>query len=452
MLCVPSSLNELLLLFAPCFSRPTFQTFRAMVVGEISQTSLRTVCGMLVGARLSGVWHHARAHRFFSAARWSVDELGLRVADLIVERLLEPGAPLVVPIDDTLAKRRGRKVHACFWHHDATANSNKGSVAWGNNWVTAGINVKLPFLKRTVCLLVLSRLWLPRRKEIPKRKPDPERPSKPRLARELLCLLAKRFPARTIHSVGDAAYASGAFAGLPANVTMTSRLRADAALHRLAPPRPPVGQRQRGRPPKKGAQLPKPPQIAADPATQWVKTTVTRYGKTEQIMTHAFQCLWYDAFAQQPVQVVLIQDSTKPSGYELALISTDLDASAAQLIERYSERWPTEVAYEEGKELAGVGDARNRAPKAVERTVPFQFLCMTLAIIWYALSGHNPSDVAEHRARSPWYLTKTTPSFADMLAKLRRVIIAAQYHPGRGCNPQPEEIAQVQQAWAAAGL
>ena len=452
MLCVPSSLNELLLLFAPCFSRPTFETFRAMVVGQVSQTSLRTVCGMLVGARLSGVWHHARAHRFFSSAEWSVDELGLRVAELIVSRLVGAQESLVVPVDDTLVKRRGRKVFGCFWHHDATANSNKGSLAWGNNWVTAGINVKLPFLERTVCLLVLSRLWRPRRKEIPKHKPDPERPSKPRSAREMLCLLAKRFPARKIHGVGDAAYANGAFAGLPENVTMTSRLRSDAALHRLAAPRPPTGQRKRGRPPKKGAQLPKLAQIAADPATEWVKTTVRRYGKTEQIMAHAFQCLWYEAFGSQPLQVALIQDTTKPSGYELALVSTDLDASAAQLIERYAERWPTEVAYEEGKELAGVGQARNRAEKAVQRTVPFQFLAMSLTIIWYALSGHHPDDVKERRERHPWYLTKTTPSFADMLAKLRRVIIASQFHPGRGCAPTPREITSVQQAWASAGL
>jgi hypothetical protein len=423
-----------------------------MVVGQISQTSLRTVCGMLVGCRLSRVWHHCRAHRFFSLADWSVDELGLKVAGLIVERLLAPAQPLVVPVDDTLAKRRGRKVFGCFWHHDATANSNKGSVAWGNNWVTAGINVKLPFLERTVCLLVLFRLWRPRRKETPKHKPDPERPSKPWLAREMLCLLAKRFPSRKIHGVGDAAYASGAFAGLPENVTMTSRLRSDAALQRLAPPRPPAGQRKRGRPPKKGVQLPKLAQIAADPATEWVKTTVRRYAKTEQVMVHAFSCLWYEAFGTQPVQVVLIQDTTKPSGYELALVSTDLQASAAQLIERYSERWPTEVAYEEGKELAGVGDARNRAEKAVQRTVPFQFLTMSLTIIWYALSGHHPDDINERRQRHPWYLTKTTPSFADMLAKLRRVIIARQFHPGRGSAPTPEEIASVQQAWAAAGL
>jgi DDE superfamily endonuclease len=453
MLCVPSSLNELLLLFAPCFSRPTFRTFCALVVGQVSQTRLRCVTGMLVGARLSGVWHHARAHRFFSAARWCVDELGLKVAEVIVERLLPADAPLVVPVDDSLLKRRGRRIFGCFWHHDATANSRRGTVAWGNNWVTAGICVKLPFLERTVCLPVLFRLWQPRRPEYARAdKPDPERPSKPRLAREIVCLLAKRFPDRMIHMVGDAAYASGAFADLPEEVTITSRLRADAALYEPAPPRPPKGQRKRGRPPKKGPRLPKLDQIAKDPATQWHKTTVRRYGKTEQVMLHAFRCLWYDAFGQQLVQVVIINDESKLQGYELALISTDLNATPAQIVERYSDRWPTEVAYEEAKEIFGVGDARNRAEKAVLRTVPFQLLAMDLTIIWYALHGHHPDDIAEHRQRSPWYLTKTSPSFADMLAKLRRVIIASQFHPGRGCTPTPGEITQVQQAWAAAGL
>jgi hypothetical protein len=64
---------------------------------------------MLVGARLSGVWHHARAHRFFSHARWSVDQLGLRIAVLIVERLTEPGAPVLVAVDDTLLHRPRRR-------------------------------------------------------------------------------------------------------------------------------------------------------------------------------------------------------------------------------------------------------------------------------------------------------------------------------------------------------
>jgi hypothetical protein len=449
---VPASLDALLSLFSYCFTQPTFQTFRAMVVGQISQTGQRTVCGMLAGARLASVWHHARAHRFFSHASWSADELGLRLAELLLTRLLAAGEALVVPIDDTLAKRRGRKVFGCFWHHDATANSRSGAVAWGNNWVTAGINVKPVFLERTVCVQVLFRLWRPKRKHIAKGKSDPERPSKPQLARELVLLLAARFPGRMIHAVGDAAYAASAFAALPANVTITSRLKSNATLHHLAPPRPPAGQRGRGRPPTKGAALPKLDQIAHDPATRWVATTVQRYGKTEDVMVHALTCLWYEVFATQPVQVVLIQDTARPSGYELALISTDQHATPAALIERYADRWPTEVTYEEGKEIFGIGQARNRAEKAVHRTVPFQFICMGLTIAWYALSGHHPDDVEAHRRRSPWYLTKRTPSFADMLAKLRRVIILAQFHPGTGSTPSPQQIAEVQQAWAAAGL
>jgi hypothetical protein len=85
---VPVSLDGLLSLFRPYFSQPSFQTFRAMVVGQVSQTGRRTVCGMLIGARLSGVWEHSRAHRFFSRARWQPDQLGVALAALIVERFL----------------------------------------------------------------------------------------------------------------------------------------------------------------------------------------------------------------------------------------------------------------------------------------------------------------------------------------------------------------------------
>ena len=60
MLCLPSSLNELLLLFATCFSRPTYRTFCALVVGQISQTRVRCVTGMLIGARLSRATADAR--------------------------------------------------------------------------------------------------------------------------------------------------------------------------------------------------------------------------------------------------------------------------------------------------------------------------------------------------------------------------------------------------------
>jgi hypothetical protein len=444
---VPVSLEGLLSLFAGCFTQPSFQTFRAMVLGQVAQTGRRTVCGMLVGARLSGVWEHSRAHRFFSRARWQPDRLGLALAVLIVERFVAGDAAVTVAVDDTLLQRWGRKVWGCFYHHDATANNEKAAVAWGNNWVVVGICIKLPFLERTVCLPVLFRLWRPRRPEYAKiDKPDPERPSKPVIARELVDLLIAGLSGRRIDLVGDAAYASEAWRGLdPRSVTVTSRLRANAAIYAPAPER--TG--KRGRPRKWGKRLGKLSEIALDPTTTWTKHTVRRYGKTETLMLHVIDCLWEPLGPDTPLRVILVQDPTKPAGYQLALITTDLDSSPAQIVERYCDRWAIEVCFEEAKHQAGVGDAENRTEKAVLRTVPFQFLAMSLTITWYALHGHHPDDIAEHRTLRPWYLSKTNPSFADMLAKLRRVIIADQYSPGRLRAPYQQKISVIQQTWAA---
>lgn len=166
---------------------------------------------------------------------------------------------------------------------------------------------------------------------------------------------------------------------------------------------------------------------------------------------HDRRCVWYGALLGQPVRLIMVAP-TEGEGFELALITTDLEATAAELVGRYADRWPIEVAFEEAKQIFGVGKARNRARRAVERTVPFQFLCMTLVVVWYALHGHDPDVVSEHRARAPWYRTKARPSFADMLVKLRRLMIAAQFRRGGGWTPEPAEIAQVQAAWAAAGV
>jgi hypothetical protein len=39
--------------------------------------------------------------------------------------LLDPGAPVVVVVDDTLFRRWGRKVHHAFWIHDGAAQDKQ---------------------------------------------------------------------------------------------------------------------------------------------------------------------------------------------------------------------------------------------------------------------------------------------------------------------------------------
>ncbi len=89
---LPRSLADLLIVFRPCFTASTFATFRAMVTGFLAQPGLRTVTGMLVGARLAGRRHHDLAYRFFATARWSADQLGLVLLELITQTLVPAGA------------------------------------------------------------------------------------------------------------------------------------------------------------------------------------------------------------------------------------------------------------------------------------------------------------------------------------------------------------------------
>ena len=39
--------------------------------------------------------------------------------------------------------------------------------------------------------------------------------------------------------------------------------------------------------------------------------------------------------------------------------------------------------------------------------MPFGFLVQTLVIVWYALSGYHPDDLASRHAAEPWYDHKT---------------------------------------------
>jgi hypothetical protein len=282
--------------------------------------------------------------------------------------------------------------------------------------VVVGVIVALPFLDQAVCLPILARLWIPG---------DPDR-TPLILARELVDLVVARLEDRSVHLVGDAAYIGKPLQGLPTHVTVTARLRADAALYELAPP--PTG--KPGRPRVKGKRLPELVVLAAMTRYQWTPVRLRCYGTTLDREVLAIGCLWYGALGRQPVQVVLSRPIGAPDGYQLALVTTDFAATPAQVIERYSHRWSEEQAFLDARHLVGVGQARTRTERSVTRLVPFGLVCLSLVLCWYARHGQPAHDLAAHRARAPWYRHKHTVSVADMLAALRRCLLAAQYRQG----------------------
>ena len=430
---VPASLMTLLAVFSSLFTAPSFRTFTALACGFLAQSGKRTVCGMLTGAGLSRLWSHDRAHYFFSRARWNPDDLGIAAARLVIALLVPAGEPAEVLIDDTLFRRRGKRVWAASWFHDGSAQG-PAKTGFGNNWVVLAVRVRLPMISRPVAVPVMAKLVIK----------GTASASRLWLARRMVTCLARELPGRQIHVTADSAYAGEELRKLPDGVTWTTRLRSNAALHDLPPGR--TG--RKGRPRKKGDRLPSLAKIAAG-AAFW-QVTVTRYGKTETIAVHAFTCLWYSVAGAAPVTVILIRDKSK-TGHDLALVTTEANPGIVRVIERYAARWAVEVAIGDAKQLFGAGQARNRTAAAVERTVPFMLACQALAVCWYATAGHHPADAQTRRLNAPWYTTKTEPSTADMTAKLRRVIIAAKFKRLYADQPEPAEIHAIRLAWEDTG-
>jgi hypothetical protein len=65
--------------------------------------------------------------------------------------------------------------------------------------------------------------------------------------------------------------------------------------------------------------------------------------------------------------------------FDVAIASTDVGTAAAELLSRYDSRWTIETVNQQAK-AHGVGEARNRVQKVVQRTVPFGFLAQTITI------------------------------------------------------------------------
>jgi hypothetical protein len=430
--------------------------FTILATGMVAATGRRTVVGMLAGARMAQVVSFHAACRFFSHAKWDVDRLGLGVIRLILQLLpgaqevsTDPGGitvqSITVSVDDTLFRRWGKKVFAAFWTHDGAAQG-KHKIGRGNRWVVVGIVVRLPFCSSPVCLPVLFRLWRGKGTA-----------SHVDLAAEMIAVLVQALPHHRIHGVGDAAYhgkvlvapadeSTPADAKSPAKsrTTFTTRLPHNATVYALAPQR--TG--KPGRPRLKGRRLGKPADLAG--SATWRTVTVNRYGDLDTIDVACVPCIWYGSFGNAPGQCVLVREPGTDKPYDTTFFSLDTDATSEQIVERYSVRWSIEPCNATSKQQMGVGQARNRLPKAVERTVPFGMLVQSLVIIWYAVSGYHPDDIAARREAEPWYDGKSEPSFEDMITKLRKALIVARFSGPCPAQPDPQILRDYELACAAA--
>jgi hypothetical protein len=388
---------------------PTFRSLQTLLTGWLLARR-RTITGMLVAAGVVGTRHHAAFHRVFSAARWSIDALGLAVFDLVVATLRPRGA-LWLTLDDTHARKYGRDLFGAGMHHDPILSTRaRHVVTWGLTWVVLCVAVRLPCCPdRVFSVPVLCRLYLNTHGAARWRRTYR---SKPQLAVELLTRLCAHRPERRFHALVDSSYGGqSVLAHLPANCDLTSRLDLDARLC-TAPPRRRPG--QVGRPRVRGTRLPTPRQMLAQRGR---RVTLDLYGRRDRVRLVATTARVHKVPGRS-LRIVVVEPLVggRPVA---AFFSTVACAADVQVLQWYARRWSIEETFAASKSLLGMHQPQVWCRRAVERAAPVGLLLYSLVVVWFAAVGHAQRAAVA----TSWYRARATPSFGDMLATLRREVL-----------------------------
>jgi len=333
---------------------------------------------------------------------------------------LAPSGPVVVGVDDTLERRWGRPVAARGIYRDAVRSSHGHFVkASGLRWVPLSLLAPIPWAGRVWALPFLTVL-------APSERFAREHGSRHKKltdwARQALLQAARWLPpGRRIVAVTDGSYAAlDLLAAVRHRVCVVARLRTDARLFDPVPPRRPG---TIGRPRIVGQRQPTLAWRRADPATPWQPTVVAHWygGGDRAVEVATGTAVWHHpGLPVVPLRWVLARD---PAGEfrPQALLCTDRDASATDILAWFVRRWATEVTFQEARRHLGVETQRQWSDLAIARTTPCLLGLYSLVTLWAheLRRSHRllPSPAAA------WY-AKERATCSDALASVRRTLWA----------------------------
>lgn len=419
---LPAVMIGVLAPFAPLFSVRVFEHVQVLVAGAILAPGKRTVASALRAMGLDGQRNFSRYHRVLSRAKWSATAASRVLFGLLVETFV-PEGPLVVGVDETLERRRGKKISAKGVYRDPVRSSKSQVVkTTGLRWVCVTLLAEIPWARKVwalpfVCALAPSQRYC--REQGIRHKPITE------LAGQLLLLIRRWCPSREIIAVGDGGYACLKLLDrcrtLKEPITFIARMRLDAGLYEPAPPRKP---HQIGRTPKKGNRLPNLSTVAAGPDTDWQQLTIGDwYGggqRTVEIVSDT--AVWYSAGEPVvPIRWVLIRD---PYGEfrTQALLCTDLELAAERIVSLFIRRWKMESTFHEARQRLGFETQRHWSETAVRRTAPAMLALFSVVTL---LAHPYMADSSSLVRGAAWY-DKRDPTFSDALAVVRKELWAGQ--------------------------
>lgn len=406
-----SSIITILWPFSVLFSRPYWFTSLDLLLGAILCKGNRTVTGILKATGLSQNKGFSKYHRILNSLNWSLKR-GSEILLKMLLKMIGKERPVIL-IDETLERRKGKKIRAKGYYRDAVRSSRSQVVnTMGLKWLVMALSFHFNFARRAFALPFFTVLE-PSEKST--QKQGKRHKTTLDWSVQMVMQLVRWAPAIPFILVGDGAFACAKLACIcfKNNVALVSRLKMNARIYALPEENPPG---KRGRKPKKGQRLISFKEMLTKEDLSWEEVEIAGYdGKKKKIRYLTNTSMWgADGFCPIAIRWVLVKDPTGEMD-PLPLMSTDVNLTATKIIELYVDRWGLEVTFEEVREHMGVETQRQWSDKAIARTTPILMSLYTLV----CLIGHRLNEKAPLiTEKTAWY-DKETVTFSDLLKAVR---------------------------------
>lgn len=382
----------------------TAERARTLALSALTCLGRRTLSGLLCTAgQQFRDW--SAAYRLFERERLDGTALW-PVALHSVLKTLPPGRPVVALLDDTLLRKRGRRIAGTSWRRDPLGPHFADNFIWASRFLQISLALpEDPAASASAARAIpidLQHAPSPRK---PSRRADAQQWQNWRLA-SAASTISRRGAGRLTHLrqaidqstdgasrsllvCADATFTNGTvLRDLPPRTILVGRIRKDARLYAL--PTAEEANRGRGRRRCYGQLLPTPEQWRRDEALPWQSVRAFAAGNFHEFQIKCITPLrWKHAGGQRQLQLLIVRPIAyrRRKGAHLDyrnpayLICTDPTLSAEQILQSYLWRWEIELNFRDEKTLLGFGQPQVRSDAAVRTTATFFVFAYALLLL-----------------------------------------------------------------------
>ena len=351
-------IRTILSFFSGHFSRPSFKFFSCFIVSFIQLGREVHTSSMVRSLVQHSILRRSLCSftRFLGENRWSAQEV-TRTALLEFFQTLRITVRDVVfvIVDDTLAKKSGKKIPGCGWHKDHAQNMTN---VFGHQWVLSAL------LYKEFLFPLWAKLYHPKGT----RGCGPFQ-TKIALAQKIIKALALPIPCK-VYLLADSWYWAKTVAQVcrTCGYHMISQLKSNSVLW------------IHGNKTNVTRLL--------DLASSYREISLSVYGKTKTLRIGKFIG---DIKGLGKVAVVVVKEKRKKPIY---LVCTNIHLPAVYVIKYYAKRWKIEQMIKDLKQRLGFGDYQVRDLQAIQRHVALVLLSYFVLILLKILQWLKDQSVS----------------------------------------------------------